>query len=74
MEPTAVGTMLLNQELKGVAMDTWGNFHLEPWGGFKEEAVSGQTLHNGEESTHEETEEGWEKGEDHFGDRAWHKP
>ena len=65
--------MLLNQVFKGMAVDTWGNFYPEPWGDLKEEAVFGQALNNGGKVTHEETGKGWEKGEYHLGDRAWHR-
>lgn len=63
MEPAAVDTMLPNQVLKVMTVDTWGDFYLELWGDFKEEAVSGQALNNGGEFTNKEISKGWGKGD-----------
>lgn len=46
---------------------------LELWGDFKEEAVSGQDLNNEGEFTNKGLGKGWRKGEDHAGDKVWHR-
>lgn len=61
-EPATVGTVLLSQVLKAWLWTLGGNVHLEPWGDFKEQEISGQDLNIGGEFTHEAIGKRWGKG------------
>lgn len=71
MGPAGVGTMIPNQVLGGMAVDILGQLLYKALGRTGD-SVSGKSLNNGGEFTHEETGKGWEEGEDHLGDRPWH--